>query len=114
MGEGLSNPPKPKLTLRELAEQMPVGMAIWDAVDHFIQDHLIPNDQFPTARNHFEKLYDAGVFLFEAHIQIGTELVISLQLLVWDGTKHVDVNEMLTDDEEPFFDDEDYSDDCET
>lgn len=98
--EGCSNPPKPKMPLRQMIDELLPEMDIVGAVDHFIRDHLVPEKDIGAAREQFEKLYDSGVFLFEAILDLESEVTVGLRLLVWNGTGHVDANTLLADEEE--------------
>lgn len=109
-GEGMKNPPRPIKPLKQVKEILP-ETNIPEVVDHFIICHKIPHHLFPEAREQFEKLYDVGVFQFEADIyeEIPATAIVFLRLLAWDGARYADVNELL--DLSTFEEDDD--DDCE-
>jgi hypothetical protein len=107
--EGCKNPPAPKMPLKQVFEKGPPEMDFEEAVDHFIQDHQVPEDKISVAREQFEKLYDAGVIQFEALIDVVLwpwrlestkgEMIVGLSFLVWDGTQYVNANTLLADEE---------------
>jgi len=103
VGEGYKNPPKPKVPLRQLIQEMPPEFNIQEAVDFFIRQHRVEEYQMDLAREQFEKLYNSGVFLFEGILDYESrepKAIIGIRLLVWDGVDYVDPNTLLGDNEE--------------
>jgi len=101
--EGCSNPPKPKMPLQVVIEGLlEENVDIQTAVDQFIRDHLVPEEDMDKAREQFEKLYDAGVFRIEAVWNTESteaDVMVAMHMLVWNGTNYVNANELLADEE---------------